>query len=388
MPEAPKKKSPNSSGAKRISQTDIPAVSLEQALKVAQSIWEDYGGQETAPHDIAIALDISPTSSAWRTLTGASIAYGLTEGGYNSSAIRLTDLGRSVVAPTTENEDTYGLKKAALVPRIPAEFFKQYDRSKWPRDKIAENVLVNKGVPKDRAKGLVQILQQNADFTGFLRSTKTGPFVALDSDQNANREGQSLLTDQYDNGDSTENHLAELLNDNSDGPDETKQQIEGSGQTESKFENLRENQFNNRVFITHGKDTAAMEQIKEVVSLGGFEPVVSVQRETAAKPVPEKVMDDMRSCSAAIIHVSSETVLKDADGNEHTQINPNVLIEIGASMALFHGRFILLVEEGIQLPSNLQGLYQSRYSGGELSLAAGMKILKALRGMNEEVERP
>jgi hypothetical protein len=31
--------------------------------------------------------------------------------------------------------------------------------------------------------------------------------------------------------------------------------------------------------------------------------VVSVEKETVAKPVPDKVMDDMRSCGAAIIHV-------------------------------------------------------------------------------------
>jgi predicted nucleotide-binding protein len=54
-----------------------------------------------------------------------------------------------------------------------------------------------------------------------------------------------------------------------------------------------------------------------------------------------------------------------------------VLIEIGAAMALYPGyKFILLVEEGLQLPSNLQGLYECRYTGGELSGGATMKLLK------------
>ena|ERR1700730_9459978 len=136
-------------------------------------------------------------------------------------------------------------------------------------------------------------------------------------------------------------------------------------------------QKGNRVFITHGRNKKILEQVKEIVGYGKFEPVVAQEHETAAKPVPEKVMDDMRSCQAAVIHVSSEGVLKDKDGREHPQLNGNVLIEIGAAMALYGRQFILLVEEGVKLPSNLQGLYECRYSGNELSGEATMKLLKA-----------
>lgn len=136
-------------------------------------------------------------------------------------------------------------------------------------------------------------------------------------------------------------------------------------------------QKGNRVFITHGRNKTILQQVKEIVAYGKFEPVVAQEHETAARPVPEKVMDDMRSCQAAVIHVSSEGVLKDKDGKEHTQINGNVLIEIGAAMALYGKQFILLVEEGIKLPSNLQGLYECRYQGNELSGEATMKLLKA-----------
>lgn len=88
-------------------------------------------------------------------------------------------------------------------------------------------------------------------------------------------------------------------------------------------------------------------------------------------------MDDMRSCRAAVIHVGSEGVLLDNKGNEVPQVNGNVLIEIGAAMALYGDKFILLVEEGVMLPSNLQGLYECRYDGDELNMPATMKLLKA-----------
>lgn len=133
----------------------------------------------------------------------------------------------------------------------------------------------------------------------------------------------------------------------------------------------------NRVFITHGKNRKILEQVKELVLFGKFEPVVAQERETAAKPVPDKVMDEMRSCQAAVIHVGSEGVLLDNAGNQVPQVNGNVLIEIGAAMALYGRNFILLVEDGVSLPSNLQGLYECRYSGDELNMPATMKLLKA-----------
>lgn len=133
----------------------------------------------------------------------------------------------------------------------------------------------------------------------------------------------------------------------------------------------------NRVFITHGKDRKILDQVKELVAFGKFEPVVAQERETAAKPVPDKVMDEMRACQAAVIHVAVDGKLLNHEGKEVPQINGNVLIEIGAAMALYGRNFILLVEEGVQLPSNLQGLYECRYSGDGLDMQATMKLLKA-----------
>ena len=134
---------------------------------------------------------------------------------------------------------------------------------------------------------------------------------------------------------------------------------------------------NNRVFITHGKNRKIVDQIKQLVVYGKFEPVIAMEHETSAKPVPQKVMDDMRTCRAAVIHVDPERILMDANGDEVELINENVLIEIGAAMALYGDKFVLLVEEGVSLPSNLQGIYECRYKGDELNMTAVMKLLQA-----------
>lgn len=134
---------------------------------------------------------------------------------------------------------------------------------------------------------------------------------------------------------------------------------------------------NQRVFITHGSNHEVVRQLKELLTFGKFVPVVAEEHETPSKPVPDKVLEDMRACSAAVIHVESECDLLDSEGNVVRKLNDNVLIEIGAAMALYGRNFILLVQDGVHLPSNLQGLYRCDYHGEKLDYDATMKLLKA-----------
>jgi predicted nucleotide-binding protein len=142
---------------------------------------------------------------------------------------------------------------------------------------------------------------------------------------------------------------------------------------------IADDQRRRRVFITHGKNRDLVDPIRKLLEYGELESVISVERTSVSKPVPEKVLDDMRSSGAAIIHVDAERTITDKDGNEHLILNPNVLIEIGAAMAFYGRRFILLVREGVKLPSNLQGLFEVRYSGETLDAVSTIKLLEAIK---------
>ncbi len=72
-------------------------------------------------------------------------------------------------------------------------------------------------------------------------------------------------------------------------------------------------------------------------------------------------------------------MLKDEDEKEVQILNPNVLTEIGAAQALYGRRFILLIRDGVKLPSNLQGLYEVRYSGEKLDANDAFKLLDAMQ---------
>jgi len=133
-----------------------------------------------------------------------------------------------------------------------------------------------------------------------------------------------------------------------------------------------------RVFISHGKNGSIVEQVETMLGLADIHSELAVKEETAAIPVPDKVFNAMKRCSAAIIIVTVEEGHKDEKGNY--TINENVLIEIGAAFVLYDRRVVLLWDRRLNVPSNLQGLYRCEFEGDDLNWGAGMKLMKAIKG--------
>ena len=137
-----------------------------------------------------------------------------------------------------------------------------------------------------------------------------------------------------------------------------------------------------RVFISHGANRDIVDQIEVVLGVADIEPEIAVEEETAAIPVPEKVLNAMRRCHAGIIAVTVDESRKDEDGNY--TLNENVLIEIGSAFVLYDQRVVLVWDKRLKVPSNLQGLYRCEFEGDELSWSEGMKLMKAVK----EFKRP
>jgi predicted nucleotide-binding protein len=342
-PRAPKKAS--------LAQTDVPSMSLIEALRVPKAIASELAKRPSTPLQVAAAMRVKPTTGRFRTMTAAAVAYGLTNGGAFAEKIGLTDLGRRIVAPTVEGDDRAANLEAVLKPRVTREFLTRHDNSKWPRDDIAYNILESMGVPAEQTERALALIRADAESLNLLTKINGTDYVELERDADAS----ALTVD----------------------PVEEMAETEAVARTPGPTEPPVIMNENRRVFITHGKNKKIVEQIKKLLKFGDYEAVVSVDNQTTAKPVPDKVMDDMRSCSAGIVHVGSEMKVLDTEGQEHQMVNPNVLIEIGAAMALYNRRFILLVEGGVTLPSNLQGLYEVRYEGDGLDYDSTTRLLEA-----------
>jgi hypothetical protein len=136
-----------------------------------------------------------------------------------------------------------------------------------------------------------------------------------------------------------------------------------------------------RVFIAHGQNMEIVEQVQTMLDVAGIKGEIAEAEETTAIPVPEKVLAAMRRCNAAIICVTVDEGKKDEAGGY--TLNDNVLIEIGTAFVLYDRRVVLVWDERLSIPSNLQGLYRSEFEGNELSWNAGMKLMKAIRGFTQ-----
>lgn len=353
---------------KYVSQTDVPASPLKRALRIPQAIADNYGYKSTSPLQVAVALDVQPSSSGFKMLAGAAIAYGLTSGGYNADAISITPLAMRIVRPTAEGDDTAAKREAFLKPRVIREFLQKYDRAPIPRDDIARNVLIEFGVPTDRAPEVLNLIVEGARELGFLQQIKDRTYVDLSS---AKAPIESQVT-EIASATTSEKDLDSIVE---VAPQPTTPSPSSVTKLPDDAARLR------RVFISHGKNRALIDPIKKLLTFGEFVPVAEIENQTVSQPVPTKVMTSMRSCGAAIIHVEDERRITDDKGEVHVMLNENVLIEIGAAMALYGDRFILVVKEGVKLPSNLQGLLQLRYKGDTLDVNETVALMEAMKDM-------
>ena len=162
-----------------LSQSDVPSYGLEDALKIPKAIQENYGGKAVTPIQLARALDVLPTTGSFRMLCGASIAYGLTEGGYNATEIKLTPLGLRIVKPLKEDDDLVAKREAFLIPKVIGEFLKKYDGAPIPRPDIGQNVLSDMGVPLERAKDVFELIIESGKSLNLISELKGRQYVEL-----------------------------------------------------------------------------------------------------------------------------------------------------------------------------------------------------------------
>ena len=370
-----KEKAKSSHADKRVylKQTDAPSASLEEALRIPQAIFNNYAGGPATPLQVAKALDIDPKGSQIKLLSGASIAFGLIEGGAQASMINVTDLARRIIRPQEENQDLLAKREAVLKPRVFAEFLQKYDGHSFPRSDLAINVLEEKGVPRNKAEEVLERIITSARSVGFIEEIKGKSYISLQINKDVQISTETDSNEEQEKRGSTEIRANEESSLNIVSPPVI-QPKETALQTA-----IADDQRRRRVFITHGKNKNLLDPIKKLLDYGELEPVIAIEKTSVSKPVPEKVMNEMRGCGAAIIHVDIDESIEDKEGNFHTILNPNVMIEIGAAMAFYGKRFILLVRDGIQLPSNLQGLFEVRYTNDDLDAVSTIKLLEAIK---------
>lgn len=357
----------------RISQSDIPTMSLEKARRVPQALADNYASHATRPLDVASALDMGPSSGSFRRLCGAALGYGLTEGGPNAPTISLTKLGSRVVTPTEVDDDLRALRDAALKPSIASQFYKRYDGSPLPPKNIAQNVLASFSVPADRTSDVYDLLIENARYVGFLKTIKDKEYVDTGGPVVAAGSG---TTDEDGEDDDLDDGFE-------DTPEDTSH-TDGSGETPAApitpAAPAAPPTPKNAIFVGHGGNKKPAEQLTRILTEYRIPYKQAVDEPNRARPIPQKVADTMRECGAAILVFTADQEYFDADQNPIWRPSENVSNELGAASVLYGERIVIFKEKGVDLASNFSSIGYIEFEKDKLS-DKGIELFRELVSM-------
>jgi hypothetical protein len=136
-----------------------------------------------------------------------------------------------------------------------------------------------------------------------------------------------------------------------------------------------------RVYVSFSDNKKLTEQIMTMLEVDKFPYEVGQQKIGIDVPEGEGVSTAMKKCNAGIIFAApDENVLLP---NGQYAMSPASLIELGAAIVLFGSNVVLLCDERVAMPQDLQGFEHYEFSGTELSWNAGVNLMKAVSRFRE-----
>jgi predicted nucleotide-binding protein len=132
-----------------------------------------------------------------------------------------------------------------------------------------------------------------------------------------------------------------------------------------------------RVFISHGRGPDWRE-VQSYIERDIKIPTIELAQEpNQGRTVLGKLVEAASNCDSAVIVMTSDDL--DADGQ--VRARENVLHEVGYFQGKYGpSRVILLHEEGVNIPSNIQGLVYTPFPTGVISATFGL-LVRELRAM-------
>jgi hypothetical protein len=142
----------------------FPHYGLEDCYKLAYAIREFNAGNPWSPREIAAALKIG-IGNNYFYLTAASRDYGITLGTRESIKIELTDLGRTLVYPTSSAQFSEGLTKAFRNIALFAKVYDYYQGKNLPDIQYLKNTLkIEFGVEEQFQDEFYALFQKNLTY--------------------------------------------------------------------------------------------------------------------------------------------------------------------------------------------------------------------------------
>ena len=114
---------------------------------------------------------------------------------------------------------------------------------------------------------------------------------------------------------------------------------------------------NNKVFVVHGHDEALKEKVARLLEKQGLEAIILSERANKGKTIIEKFEENSDVGAAICLFTGDDIGKEKSEAVEKQRARQNVVYEAGYFMGkLGRERVIMLVDNGIELPSDLQGV--------------------------------
>lgn len=162
-------------GAKhnKMSAEALPRRTLEQAVTLAQKLYEVYARDAASEAEIAQALGVSGVTNSFRYQLWAALGYGIVTKDADGRFL-ISETGRKIVAETYEGEAKEGRIKAIMTPTVLSKFYSTYNGHAIPASNHLANLLESRfEVPRDRTAEAIDIIMENARYATILEQGQT-----------------------------------------------------------------------------------------------------------------------------------------------------------------------------------------------------------------------
>ena len=137
---------------------------------------------------------------------------------------------------------------------------------------------------------------------------------------------------------------------------------------------------NDTVFIIHGHDNTLKMEVQLLLNRAAVNNIVLHEQADRGRTIIDKLLDETNKAGYAIALLTPDDILE----NEAKRARQNVILEIGYFIGLLgKERIRLLVKDGVEVPSDLQGILYEKY---EASGSWKIKLLKEMQAVGIYVD--
>ena len=131
-----------------------------------------------------------------------------------------------------------------------------------------------------------------------------------------------------------------------------------------------------KAFVAHGGKSASLNKLCSFLEALGVEPLVAEIEPSEGRLTEEQVNKYMKQADCAIILATYGHIVDEKTHEKHPRLN--VVDELGRCRKVFPHRTILLLEKGVDLPSNVSGIVRERFTKQNMEKAF-IKVAAELR---------